>query len=167
MRNVRPAVWIFTALVACAGCSHGTPTASSQAPVTQSQSASALGPASPAASAVPISPRRLGTFLARAKVPRLPSEASPQILTVAMSETTVRPGDRIFGSVITTSNVASVEVRIGGYGASLTKVGVGRFELSYTVAPLPWFVRGTFAMQLVARNPHGDATTRVIPLTVR
>ena len=93
-------------------------------------------------------------------------DAAPQILHIAVSETTVHSGDRVFGRVTTTSNVASVEARIGGYATSLVKVGVGRFALTYTVAPLPWFVRGNFTMQVIARNTRGVAATRAIPLTV-
>jgi hypothetical protein len=101
------------------------------------------------------------------KVPKLASDAAPQILRIAVSETTVHPGDRVFGRVVTTSNVASVQARIGGYALNLVKIGVGRFELTYTVRPLPWFVRGNFTMQVIARNPRGDTVTRAIPLTVR
>jgi len=101
------------------------------------------------------------------KVPRLAPDVPPQILAVAVSETAVKPGDRVSGSVVTSSNVASVEARIGGYAVSLSKVGVGRFALTYTVGPLPWFVHGTFAMHVIARNARGDAATRAIPLTVR
>jgi hypothetical protein len=50
---------------------------------------------------------------------------------------------------------------------SLSKVGVGRFELTYTVDRLPFFVRGNFTMQVIARNTRGDAVTRAIPITVR
>ena len=84
-----------------------------------------------------------------------------------MSETQVQPGDRVFGRVVTSSNVASVEARIGGYAVNLVKTGVGRFELSYTVGPLPWFIRGNFTMQVIAHNTRGDTATRAIPLTVR
>ena len=84
-----------------------------------------------------------------------------------MSETTVHSGDRVYGRVVTSSNVASVEARIGGYGMSLIKTGVGRFELTYTVASLPWFIRGNFTLQVIAHNTRGDTITRAIPLTVR
>ncbi|HEX3458445.1 MAG TPA: hypothetical protein VHR97_10865 [Candidatus Baltobacteraceae bacterium] len=100
-------------------------------------------------------------------VPRLSPDAAPEILDVQVSETTVAPGDNVYGSVVTSSNVASVEARIGGYGMSLHKTGVGRFELAYKVGTLPWFVRGNFTMQVIARNAHGVAVTRSIPLTVR
>lgn len=82
-----------------------------------------------------------------------------------MSETVVHPGDRVEGSVVTSSNVASVEARIGGYAVSLHKVGVGRFALTYRVS-IPWFVHGDFTMQVIARNTSGTAVTREIPLTV-
>ena len=98
---------------------------------------------------------------------RRTADAAPQILDVAVNETTVQPGDRVVGRVVTTSNVASVEARIGGYAVSLVKVGVGRFELTYTVGQLPFFVRGSFTMQVIARNTRGDAVTRDVPLTVR
>jgi len=98
---------------------------------------------------------------------RLPPEAAPEILDVAVSETTVQPGDHVVGRVVTTSNVASVEARIGGYAVNLRKTGVGRFELAYTVGPLPWFIRGNFTMKVTARNTHGDTAVREIPLTVR
>jgi hypothetical protein len=100
-------------------------------------------------------------------VPRVAPDAAPQILDVAVSETDVHPGDRVFGRVVTTSNVASVEAQIGDYAVSMVKVGVGRFELTYTVGPLPWFVHGNFAMRVIARNTRGDMATRTIPLSVR
>lgn len=79
----------------------------------------------------------------------------------------MHPGDTVSGSVVTSSNVASVQARIGGYAMPLSKVGVGRFALTYTVAPLPWFVRGNFTMRVIAKNTRGVTVERQIPLTVR
>jgi hypothetical protein len=129
-------------------------------------------PAATSAPSPPSSPSPAPTKLttqapAPPKVERLPPGSPPQILDVAVSRTTVQPGDRVFGRVVTTSNVASVEARIGNYSLNLAKVGVGRFELSYTVGPLPWFIHGHFTMHVIARNARGDAAMRAIPLTVR
>ncbi|MBV8372971.1 MAG: hypothetical protein JOY69_06895 [Candidatus Eremiobacteraeota bacterium] len=104
---------------------------------------------------------------AAAAVPRLPPDAPPRILSVAVDKTTVSSGDRVSGVVLTSSNVASVEVRVGGYGVSLNKVGVGRFNLLYTLGNLPFFVHGNFEMRIIARNPRGDATEQSLPITVR
>ena len=79
----------------------------------------------------------------------------------------MHPGDTVSGSVVTSSNVASVQARIGGYAMNLEKTGVGRFALTYTVALLPWFIRGTFSMRVIASNTRGDTVERTIPLTVR
>jgi hypothetical protein len=100
-------------------------------------------------------------------VTRMSPDSPPQILAISISETTVSPGDSVSGSVVTSSNVASVEARIGGYAVSLSKVGVGRFALTYKVMPLPWFIRGSFTMRVIARNTRGDAVARAIPLQVR
>ncbi|MBV8530917.1 MAG: hypothetical protein JO104_06335 [Candidatus Eremiobacteraeota bacterium] len=185
MLTRRIAVLVTVALLEPTGCSHGTrmpgraaspaatrhaaplhaaptgPRAQPSAETTPSAASTASASSLPAASGRPTLPP------APRKVVRLPPDAAPRILGVTVSETTVQPGDRVSGRVLTTSNVASVEARIGGYSVNLVKVGVGRFELIYTVAPLPWFVHGDFTMQVIARNTHGDAVTRAVPLTVR
>jgi hypothetical protein len=184
MRKLPWAVCIAAALVAPVGCSRGTqashpsplprgtaaqpappphPTATPTASATAAATAPVITP-TPAPSGQPTT--AAAPRLAK-RVPRVASEAPPQILAISVSETTVRPGDRVSGSVITSSNVASVEARIGGYAMSLSKVGVGKFALTYKVAPLPWFIRGNFTLQVIARNTRGDAATRAIPLTVR
>ena len=184
MRTVRSAVYIAAALVVLASCSRGThatnpspsPQGSPAQPPPVPQTSAVPTPVPTAAATAPVitpTPAPSGQATAAAAprlakpVPRVASDAPPQILAISISETTVRPGDRVSGSVITSSNVASVEARIGGYAMPLSKLGVGRFALAYTVAPLPWFVRGSFTLQVIARNTRGDAATRAIPLTVR
>ncbi|MBV8345775.1 MAG: hypothetical protein JO190_12400 [Candidatus Eremiobacteraeota bacterium] len=170
MRTTGWAACIALAFVALASCSHGTQTK------TQPAASATASPAATAAATAPVitprpAPSGRPTEAAAPRlthpVPRVAPDAAPQILAIAVSETTVRPGDRVSGSVVTSSNVASVEARIGGYAMSMSKTGVGRFALTYTVAPLPWFVRGNFTLQVIARNARGDAATRAIPLTVR
>ena len=100
-------------------------------------------------------------------IPRLPPNAAPRIVSIAVDKTTVGSGDRVSGTVLTSSNVASVEVRVAGYGMALEKVGVGRFTLDYTLGSLPFFVRGTYEMRIIARNAHGDAAQQTLPITVR
>jgi len=184
MRKVRSAVCVAAASLALASCSRGTratnPAPSPQASVTRPapvpQPTATPSAAPTVAATAPVitptpAPSGQATTAAAPRlvkpVPRVATDAPPQILAISVSETTVRPGDRVSGSVITSSNVASVEARIGGYAMSLSKVGVGKFALTYTVAPLPWFIRGKFTLQVIARNTRGDAATRAIPLTVR
>jgi hypothetical protein len=182
-------VFIAASSLALAGCSHVANKAASQQSPAPAQPHQHLPPEAPRLSARPSerpaptlapspqptsspSPSPAATAVATETptpltVERLPAAAPPQILDVAVSRTTVQPGDRVFGRVVTSSNVASVEARIGNYSVNLAKVGVGRFELTYTVGPLPWFIRGHFTMHVIARNARGDAAVRAIPLTVR
>ena len=174
-----PALYIAAFSLAIGGCSHAARTTTPSRSAPPVTAAPVPSQPTPTASPVPVTPPVItptpgpsatsspaAPRIAK-KVPRVAPDAAPQILAIAISETTVQPGDHVSGSVVTSSNVASVEARIGGYAVSLSKVGVGRFALTYTVGALPWFVRGNFTMQVIARNTRGDAVTRAIPLTVR
>lgn len=168
MHHLRRAALICV-LLAMAACSHATqsaPRAHRGAAPQRRAPTPAPTPAtpSPAPAATQMPPRALPPAIVR-HVVRLPPDAAPKILAVAMSETTIHHGDRVSGSVVTTSNVASVQARVGGYAMTLNKIGVGRFALSYT-ANLPWFVRGNFALYVIATNTNGATAERVIPLTV-
>jgi hypothetical protein len=83
-----------------------------------------------------------------------------------MNSNSVGSGDTLSGRVLTSSNVASVEVRVVTYGVSLKKVGVGRFEMSYKLGYIPFFVHGTYPMHIIARNARGDSVEQSLPLTI-
>ena len=94
-------------------------------------------------------------------------QAPPRILSIDFDPHVVHPGQTISGTVLTTSNVASVEVRIAGYGATMSKDGPGQFSLRYTIGQLPFFLYRTYTMTIVARNTRGDAATQSVPITIR
>ena len=100
-------------------------------------------------------------------IPRRSPDAPPEIVAIDVSSTSISSGDTLWGKVLTSSNVASVEVRIATYGIGLKKIGVGRFALAYRLAYVPFFVRGTYPMHFIARNTRGDAVDRTLPLTIR
>jgi hypothetical protein len=104
--------------------------------------------------------------LAATEVVTLPPNAPPRIVAVHLSKQTVHGGEAVTGTVVTTSNVASVEARIATFSISVPKVGVGRFALNYVVPNVPFFLHGTYPMTLIARNTAGEAVRRVIPITV-
>ncbi|HTX59706.1 MAG TPA: hypothetical protein VMH02_08490 [Verrucomicrobiae bacterium] len=123
----------------------------------------------PTASPVPASPppRRPVPLRAAASAPAiLPPAAPPEIIALELRSRVVHPGERVVGRVVASSNVASVEVRIGGYSIAMEKTGVGRFALSYVVPDVP-FLRGTFVMQVIARNSGGASVERSLPLEIR
>lgn len=98
---------------------------------------------------------------------QLPPDAAPQITAMHIDRTTVRGGDTVSGSVVTSSNVASVEARIGYYSIPVPKIAIGHFEINYVVPYLPFFLHRTYTMQVIARNAAGVAVVRTIPIKVR
>jgi hypothetical protein len=99
-------------------------------------------------------------------VPMRSPDAPPQIVDVEVNRTDVGSGDTLWGKVLTSSNVASVEVRVANIGVGLNKVGVGRFTLAYRLGSIPFFVHGTYPMHIIARNSRGDKIERTLPLTI-
>lgn len=94
-------------------------------------------------------------------------DSAPVIVSVSLTPTVVQAGQTVSGTVITSSNVASVEARIGGYAASLTKTGVGEFHLTYPVPNLPPLLRRRYAVEVTARNTRGDRASTQTSITVR
>jgi hypothetical protein len=147
----------------------------------RSSSAALSSPvASPETSAPPLNagptpapralPHPIATLPPYAKMPPIViqrADAPPRILAMSLSTPVARGGDVVSGVVETSSNVASVEARIGGFGAGMQKVGVGRFHLSYRVPNLPPFLHRTYMIEIIARNSRGDAVTSSLPITVR
>ncbi len=93
--------------------------------------------------------------------------APPQIVDLHLDKTVVHSGEVVSGLVQTSLNTASVEARIGGYGISVPKVAAGRFALKYTVPNLPFFLKRTYDMVVIARNTAGMKTERTVPITIR
>jgi hypothetical protein len=97
----------------------------------------------------------------------LPPDAPPQILWISFSSLNPRAGDSVSEIVLTSSNVASVEIRVGGYGWSLPKTDVGRFEGSYTIPRIPFFVSHRLTLQIIARNTAGVAAESSVAMQIR
>jgi len=49
----------------------------------------------------------------------------------------------------------------------MQKVGTGRFQLSYRVPNLPFFLHRTYMIQVIARNTKGQEVSSALPITVR
>ncbi|MGB8151941.1 MAG: hypothetical protein WCE97_12195 [Candidatus Cybelea sp.] len=97
----------------------------------------------------------------------LPPDAAPQILWWHLSSATPQAGDTLSVIVLTSSNVASVEVRVGGYSFNLPKTDVGRFEGAYAVPQLPFFMNHTLVLQIIARNTAGVPVENSVEIQVR
>jgi hypothetical protein len=100
--------------------------------------------------------------------PVLPSDAPPQIVAYMMSTNVLYSGETITGYVVTSTNVASVEVRVATISINMPRTNFGQFSMSYQVPNLPFFVpRGPYTMRIIARNTPGDAVEQDLPITLR
>ncbi|MGR4066123.1 MAG: hypothetical protein ACLQPV_11855 [Vulcanimicrobiaceae bacterium] len=81
--------------------------------------------------------------------------------------TVLTGGEMASGTVLTSSNVAAVQVRVGNFGVSMQKTGVGRFEVSYRVPTLPFMLRGAYTLHVIASNSRGDTTERDLGITIQ
>jgi hypothetical protein len=97
----------------------------------------------------------------------LPPDDAPQILWWKLSSTTPQAGDTLSVTVLTSSNVASVELRVGGYAFNLPKTDVGHFEGGYVVPQLPFFVSHQLFMRIIARNTAGVSVENGVEIQVR
>jgi len=97
----------------------------------------------------------------------LPPDAPPEILWISISSTTPRAGETLSLTVLTSSNVASLEVRVATYSFVLSKTDVGHFAGSSQVPRLPFFISKKFTMLFIARNTAGVTTQTGIPFQVR
>lgn len=130
--------------------------------------------ASPTATAYPASPTPLPTITPSptptpAPTPTilmLPPDAPPYILWYSISSKRPRAGEIVWGIVLTSSNVASVEIRVGGYSFNLPKEATGRFEGKYRVPRIPFFVSHRFTMRIIARNTAGKATEEDLQMQI-
>lgn len=142
------------------------PTASQPATPLPSPTGSPLPSASPSPSVSPsstpaASPAPLPTPLA------LPPDAPPQILAIQTSENVLHAGDKFSGTVITSTNVAAVEIRLAGHARRLARGDAGIWQIAYVVPQVPFWMRRTYTADVVAINTAGEEASRPISISLR
>lgn len=93
--------------------------------------------------------------------------AAPRIVRVWISQDTVSDGDVLRGHVTTSTNVASLEVRLGPRSATMTRTTFGQFDGSYRVPWVPSFLHRSYTVLLIARNAAGRASEAEVALAYR
>lgn len=146
---------VGTAQVTATSAASASPAPSAAAPI-GTPSPTPLASAAPLPSATP-----LPTPLA------LPPDASPQILAVQISDPVFHSGETVSGTVITSTNVAAVEVRLAGYSIRLPRTDAGVWQMSYVMPPVPFWLRRTYTAQVVALNTAGAQAVQNLTVSVR
>ena len=97
----------------------------------------------------------------------LPPDAPPQILAVQISDPVFHSGELVSGTVITSTNVAAVEIRMMGHSRRLPRTDFGVFQMSYTMPRVPFWLRKTYQAQVVAMNSAGIEAERDVTVSIR
>jgi hypothetical protein len=97
----------------------------------------------------------------------LPPDAAPHILSVWMNSTNVEPGKAWVGRIVTSTNVASVEVRTESFSFTADRRKFGIFDFSQDVLDVVPQYRRPYVLRLIARNTRGDSDERQVAITIR
>jgi len=82
-------------------------------------------------------------------------DAPPRILGVRLSSLVVRPGDIWSGRIVTTSNVASLEVRSPSFTFNAPRSTFGEFAFTIHALVIPPIYLRSYTVAIVARNAAG------------
>lgn len=93
--------------------------------------------------------------------------APPRILAMRFSAPQVRRGQTWSGTIVTSTNVASVEVRTNLFSIDVPRRTFGTFAFSLRVLDVPpIFIRG-YRLRVIARNSAGASTEEDLPFRIR
>lgn len=101
-------------------------------------------------------------------IPMRAPDAPPAIVHIAYVPSVTRgPGQRFAGTIWTSSNVASVEMRTNLFSINAHKRDVGRFDFDVAVYDLPPIFVRTYTLRAIARNTAGVEAEEDLPLRIR
>jgi hypothetical protein len=91
----------------------------------------------------------------------------PRIVAMWFSTLTIRPGTWFDGTVVVSTNVASVEVRTAAFSINSAHAAPGIYRFHTRVLELPPFSRRhSYELDIVARNAAGKKQVEQAPLRV-
>lgn len=93
--------------------------------------------------------------------------APPHIVAVWINATALHPGKRWRGKIITSTNVASVELRTESFSFTADRREFGVFDFSQELLDVIPQYRRAYTLHLIARNTRGEADECLIPIAIR
>ncbi len=97
----------------------------------------------------------------------LPPEAPPQILAVQLSDPVFHSGEKVSGTIVTSTNVTSVEIHLAGHVAHVPRSEAGVWQWTYQLPRIPFFLWGRYTAGVVALNAWGASAERDVQISVR
>ena len=92
---------------------------------------------------------------------------APHILAIHISTLEIRSGETVSGYVTTSNNVSNVDIHISSWAMPVPKTHNGLFRASGVIPDLPFFLKGNYTLQVIARAPTGATVERDIPISIR
>ncbi len=93
--------------------------------------------------------------------------APPQILALWMNETTIPSGSDWRGRAVTSTNVASLEIRTESFSFVAERTAFGDFRFSQHVLDMVPYYKRRYIVRAIARNPAGVQTEWDVPVDFR
>lgn len=91
----------------------------------------------------------------------------PHIFAIHLSTLEIRSGETVSGYVTTSDNVSAVDIHISAWSMPVPKSHAGLFRASGAIPDLPFFLKGKYTLQVIARVGNGPTTERDIPISLR
>lgn len=95
------------------------------------------------------------------------NDAPPRILAMQFSSDDVRRGQEWAGTIVTTTNVASVEIRTNLFSVDVPRRGFGDFRFTLRVYDVPPIFIRAYRVRVLARNSAGDTVEEDLPFRIR
>jgi hypothetical protein len=95
------------------------------------------------------------------------SNDPPHIVALVMNETSIAPGSEWTGRIVTTTNVASLEIRTESFSFNATRTAFGQFSFDQHVLDIVPQYKRPYTLQIIARNTAGVTDARLIPIVLR
>lgn len=92
--------------------------------------------------------------------------AAPRILAVRFNTLNVKRPATWSGTVVTTTNVASLELRTNQFSLNLPRTTFGVFRFRVHVYDLPAEFLRRYSLRIIARNTAGDAVEEDVPFSI-
>ena len=93
--------------------------------------------------------------------------AAPSIVSAAFDSLDVARGSIWTGDFITSTNVASLEVRTNLFSINVPRQGFGRFRFSDSLIDVPPIFIRTYSVRIIARNTEGEEAEEDVPFRIR
>ncbi|HEY8322781.1 MAG TPA: hypothetical protein VIG46_13405 [Candidatus Baltobacteraceae bacterium] len=94
-------------------------------------------------------------------------DATPELLAANFSSLVARRGQTWAGQFVTSTNVASVEVRTNLFSIDVPRTQFGRFAFSVDLLDVPSVFVRKYALRVIVRNSAGAETEEDVPFEIR